>query len=128
MIWHLALIDDWTATHADDEYRVSTRGMTLEQVGFIHCSRLHQIEGVATRFYDDCDEVLLLQIDPDRVGSPIIDEPPAPGIDELFPHIYGPLPRAAVTRIGLWQRSAAGWTLGQAGPENTPEWSDPALA
>jgi glutathione S-transferase len=128
MIWHLALPDDWiAATRSGGPYTVSTRGMSLGEVGFIHCSHPHQIDGVAQRFYGDCETLLLLQVDPARVGSPVIEEPPADGIDELFPHIYGPLPIDAVTRIGVWRRSADGWNLDQAGPENTPEWSGDTL-
>lgn len=123
MIWHLALPDDWRAAMQAGEYSVSTRSMTLDQVGFIHCAYSEQIEGVAQRFYDDCTTLLLIQIDPDRTGSSVVDEPPADGIDELFPHLYGPLPISAVTRVGLWRRSEHGWNLDQAGPENTPEWS-----
>jgi glutathione S-transferase len=124
VIWHLALPGDWVQTlQSQQDYTISTRGMTLAEVGFIHCSYPHQIEGVAERFYNDCHELLLLGVDRRRLTSPVIDEPPAVGIDELFPHIYGPLPIDAVTRAGIWRRSDEGWSLDQAGPENTPEWS-----
>lgn len=125
-IWHLAIPDDWTAAvNAASDYRISTRGASLDDVGFIHCSHAHQIEGVAERFYSDCSMLLLLRVDPLRLaGSPVIEEPPAPGVSECFPHVYGPIPIAAVTRVGMWERSPAGWRFGdQAGPENTPEWS-----
>jgi glutathione S-transferase len=45
------------------------------------------------------------------VPSPIVYEPPAPGLDVLFPHIYGPLPVAAVNHAALWLRSTgASWS------------------
>ncbi len=89
----------WTGTPslAGDEYRISTRGRTLEEEGFIHCSYEHQVRGVLDAFYADVDEVLILTIDPTDLD--VRDEPPAPGIDERFPHIYGPLPTSAVTSI-----------------------------
>ena len=125
MIWHIALHADWVHAENTGEYRMSTRGMTLADVGYIHCSKPEQIEGVAGRFYDDLKELLLLEIDPERVESEIIEEPPAPGIDELFPHIYGPLPIAAVRSVRQWTRGETGWLLPDQGPEKTPELSEP---
>lgn len=127
MIWHVALPEDWLTATRVGIYSISTRSMTLDQVGFIHCAYPHQIAGVAQRFYDDCTELLLIQINPEQTGSTVVDEPPADGIDELFPHLYGPLPISAVTRVGVWRRSEHGWNLDQAGPENTPEWSADAF-
>ena len=42
--------------------------------------------------------MVLLRIDPDRLAVPVVPESP-PGVDELFPHIYGPLDPAAVTEV-----------------------------
>ena len=77
---------------------MSTRGVTLEQEGFIHCSTRDQVEATANRFYGDVPQLVVLTIDPRAVPSPIRFEPPAPGSADLFPHIYGPLPIAAVDR------------------------------
>lgn len=103
LIYHAALPDDWDAARRVGEYRMSTRGVTLEQEGFIHCSRRHQVEGVAQRFYADVPELVLLTIDPARLAVPVVDEPPADGIDELFPHVYGPIPVDAVVRAEPWR-------------------------
>ena len=74
-----------------------------------------QIEATANRFYADVDQLVLLSIDPSRVPHEIKWEPPAPGIDELFPHIYGPLPIGAVIRNDFWihriDEFGAGWHL-----------------
>jgi len=102
---HLALPDDWAAAFSVGEYRMSTRGMTLDEVGFIHCSTRVQTEATANRFYADLDQLVLLTIDPVLVPSEICWEPPAPGLDELFPHIYGPLPLAAVNTADFWTRN-----------------------
>lgn len=111
-IFHLALPDDWAAAFATGEYRMSTRGMTLDEVGFIHCSTRDQIEDTANRFYDDVEQLVVLTIDPELVPSPIILEPPAPGLDVLFPHIYGPLPVPAVNQADMWVREpGAAWLL-----------------
>jgi Protein of unknown function (DUF952) len=37
----------WHAALQAGEYRMSTRGVTLDEQGFIHCSLRHQLRGVA---------------------------------------------------------------------------------
>ncbi len=111
-IFHLAVPDDWAAAFALGEYTMSTRGVTLEQEGFIHCSTREQMQDTANRFYGDLDQLVVLTIDPRLVPSPIVFEPPAPDMDVLFPHIYGPLPIAAVNLASAWLRSPdTPWTL-----------------
>ena len=111
-IFHMALPDDWVAAFGTGEYRMSTRGVTLEQEGFIHCSTREQIEDTANRFYADLDQLVLLTIDPELVRSPIVWEPPAPEVDVLFPHIYGALPVAAVNLAAVWTRPPdSAWSL-----------------
>jgi glutathione S-transferase len=114
-LFHLALPDDWATATTTGEYRMSTRGMTLDDVGFIHCSTADQVAGTAARFYGDLDQLVVLTIDPAMVPSPVVFEPPAPGVDELFPHIYGPLPVEAVSTAAVWTRPADG------------AWSDPPV-
>ncbi|NND76333.1 MAG: DUF952 domain-containing protein [Ilumatobacter sp.] len=110
-IFHLALPEDWAGAFESGEYRMSTRGMTLDEVGFIHCSTRAQVEATANAFYADVDELVLLTIDPLLVPSEIRWEPPVPDVDVLFPHVYGPLPVAAVNTAKFWTRGAAGWVL-----------------
>ena len=99
-IFHLALASDWAAAQRAGDYRISTLGRTLAEEGFIHASRGDQWPAVRDRFYGDVTEqLLLLQIDTDLVGVPIVEEAPAPGVSETFPHIYGPLPVAAVVKV-----------------------------
>lgn len=110
-IFHLALPDDWANAFATGEYRMSTRGVTLEQEGFIHCSTRAQVEATANAFYGDVEQLVVLTIDPLTVPSPIRFEAPAPDSPDLFPHIYGPLPIAAVLDATVWFRAAAGWAI-----------------
>jgi glutathione S-transferase len=99
-LYHLALRGEWAEALRDGSYRRSTRGRSLEEVGFIHLSAAHQVEATAQRFYADLPpgQVLLLSLDPQRLaaaGLKLIEEP-APGSGELFPHLYGALPLEAV--------------------------------
>jgi len=94
-IYHLALAEDWRAAKACGEYRRSTRGLSFEQVGFIHASGAHQVEATFRRFYAHAEAVLLLTLDPGSLDAPVRWEV-VPDSNELFPHIYGPLPVGAV--------------------------------
>ncbi len=110
LIFHAALPDDWAAAKRDGRYETSTRGATLDQVGFIHASQASQLVPVLNAFYADLDELVLLHIDTDRLASPWrLDG--VPGSDEPFPHIYGPLDIDAVIEITTIRRQAEGWTL-----------------
>lgn len=97
-ILHLALESDWNAAVASGSYRVSTRGLTLNEVGFIHASTADPVAGVAALFYSDVTEPLrLLAINADAVraaGTEVIFEDDGDG--EMFPHIYGPIDPAWV--------------------------------
>lgn len=97
-IFHIATLADWDAAQESGAYTTSTRGVTLEEEGFIHASREDQWEGVRAAFYADVTEPLvLLEIDTDLLAAPVVEEPPAPGVDETFPHVYGAIaPRAVV--------------------------------
>ncbi|GAA3522378.1 hypothetical protein GCM10022263_08060 [Nocardioides daeguensis] len=98
-IFHLALLSDWQAAQRAGSYTISTRGRSLAEVGFIHASRADQWTGVRDRFYSDVTApMVLLQIDPALLDVPVLDEPPAPGATETFPHVYGPLPVSAVVK------------------------------
>lgn len=98
-IYHVALRSDWEEARAAGAYAVSTRGRTLAEEGFVHASRADQWQGVRARFYADVTEPLvLLVIDPDRLTSPVVDEPD-PATGETFPHVLGPIDLAAVDRV-----------------------------
>ena len=45
----------WLEAEPAGEYRMSTRGVTLAEEGFIHCSLRHQLRGVAELFYADAE-------------------------------------------------------------------------
>lgn len=94
-LFHVSLPDEWAAAQADGRCTTSTRGKTLAEEGYIHCSFTEQIDGVLARFYADVDEVVVLRIDPHRVPSPIVVEDLF-DVGEAFPHIYGPIPLDAV--------------------------------
>jgi glutathione S-transferase len=91
-IYHLALRGEWDSCVTRGHYDRSTLGQSLDEVGFIHCSFAHQVQGTADRFYAGREDVVLLMIDPSRLSADV-------RIESLFPHIYGPLPMDAVTTV-----------------------------
>ena len=66
--------------------------------GFIHCSYVQQLRTVATSRFKGRSDLVLLEIDRARLQCATVDENLAGGA-ELFPHIYGHLPMAAVVKI-----------------------------
>jgi len=97
VILHLAVRSEWEAARDAGSYPWSTRGLTLDEVGYVHCSHEHQWRGVRDRFYADLadDELVLLVVDESRLSSPVVVER-LDGAPDAFPHIYGPLDIAAV--------------------------------
>ena len=57
--------------------------------GFIHLSAGHQVPGTLERYFAGQRDLVLLAVDPDRLGEGLRWEPSRGG--ELFPHLYGPL-------------------------------------
>src|SRR5262249_37511683 len=86
VIFHLTFTADWEAGVTAGEYRLSTRGRSLDEVGFIHCSFENQVNRVAASLFAGTLELVLLTIDPARVRAEIRHEN-LDGGDELFPHI-----------------------------------------
>jgi glutathione S-transferase len=109
-IYHCATIRDWQTAQGAGEYTNSSRGRTLDEEGFIHLAFADQIRGVLQRYYADLTEPLcLLVVDPERAGSPVVEENLMGG-GELFPHLYGPLPVSAVLRVDDLVRESGGWS------------------
>ena len=105
---HIALPDDWYAAREAGEYRISTRGRSLDDDGFVHCSYPKQLESVANRFYADVAELVILHLEPELFDAEVRVEPAAEGGTELFPHVYGPIPTSAVVATTWWDRGEDG--------------------
>ena len=98
MIFHLTDLARWEQSLAEGEHTGSSRNVELADEGFIHCSTATQWPATVERFYADVDELLLLHIDETLLQLPVVFEQlgEAP---EPFPHVYGPIPVAAVVLV-----------------------------
>jgi uncharacterized protein (DUF952 family) len=93
-IYHLVPASDWEAAQGKDEYAAES----LESEGFIHCSKDHaQVLEVANRLFNGRDDMLVLELDIDRLVSPIKEEAARSGT--VYPHIYGKINTDAVIEV-----------------------------
>ncbi|MET0367464.1 MAG: DUF952 domain-containing protein [Methylobacterium sp.] len=65
--------------------------------GFIHFSTAAQVAETAARHFAGQDDLLLVAVEGDRLGDALRYEASRGG--DLFPHLYGDLPLAAVVSV-----------------------------
>ena len=100
-IAHICSLDDWRSAQAAGEYRADS--LTIE--GFIHCSRLEQVIGVANRYYSGRSDLVLLWIDPAKLSAELRWEP---SDGDVYPHLYGALNLDAITQALAFPSDADG--------------------
>ncbi|MEV6875593.1 DUF952 domain-containing protein [Amycolatopsis sp. NPDC051128] len=110
MILHICGAAEWAEVGEGAEYRPPSLG----EVGFIHCSDFGTVHLPANVRYRGRTDLVLLEIDPAKIGVPVRWEeglPPHPaGIH--FPHVYGPIPHAAVVGVhGFTETDDGGFRL-----------------
>jgi uncharacterized protein (DUF952 family) len=92
------------------------RGSELDRRdGFIHFSSAAQAVGTAAKHFAGQSDLLLLHVDADALGEKLKWEPSRGGA--LFPHLYGDLAVAVVTKV-------APLPLGADGSHKFPPLSD----
>jgi len=94
MIIHITYKESWARAKEKGVYTTKT----LQEEGFIHCSREHQVIKVANYMFKGMSGLVLLFIDEDKVHSEVRYEG-LNGNGEEYPHIYGPLNLDAVQYI-----------------------------
>lgn len=92
-IFHICTSESWKAQDNSKEYVHPS----LENEKFIHCSEQHQLQGVLNRYFQNQQNLLLLEINTEKVIPNIIYEKAPNG--DIFPHIYGPLNKDAIISI-----------------------------
>lgn len=100
--FHLVPVAAWRAADPEAAYRAAS----LDDEGFIHCTDGEaELLATADRHYrDDPRPFLVIELDLERVGSPWHVED-ARGI---YPHVFGPIDRAAIVRVRALERDPEG--------------------
>ncbi len=91
---HLTTTAEWRAHLA--------AGAVLPSVAeFVHLSTPEQVHLPATRLFAGRPDLLLLALDPERIGVDVRFEPGVPGDPAAmrFPHAYGPVPVSAALAV-----------------------------
>jgi uncharacterized protein (DUF952 family) len=91
-IYHICRAEEWRAAQASGSYSGSSQD-TAD--GFMHFSNAAQIVESAAKHRAGQSGLVLLAVDPDKLGPALKWEPSRGG--QLFPHLYAALPVAAVT-------------------------------
>ncbi|WP_040749202.1 DUF952 domain-containing protein [Nocardia transvalensis] len=114
---HMCTRAEWEA----DRDTAARRPPSLDDTGFVHLSTVRQVHLPANRLYAGRMDLVLLWLDPGRLDAPLRWEPGVPGdpASMRFPHLYGPLPVAAVTAV-------TDYRPGPDGSFGTPEPPGPA--
>lgn len=71
---------------------------SLESEGFIHCSTFSQLNDTIERFFSDDEKIIILQIDVNQL-VPELKFERAPSLNELFPHVFGPINIDAIMHV-----------------------------
>ncbi|SOX53254.1 DUF952 domain-containing protein, partial [Mycobacterium ahvazicum] len=121
LLVHLCGADEWSDARSRGEIRPDTAA----GAEFIHLSAPAQVHLPANRLFRGRQDLVLLHIDPALLDAPVRWEPGVPTDPEamLFPHLYGPLPIAAVTSVTAYSPGDDGIFPPIAGPQDPSEGS-----
>jgi uncharacterized protein (DUF952 family) len=109
-IYHLAPAARWRDWPAGAPYLPAEYDVD----GFVHCTAGDELMlRVANVVYRDVPgDFVLLVIDPQQLVAPLKWELSTDGLATVFPHIYGPIDRAAILEVRAISRGADGTFLG----------------
>ncbi|WP_161973220.1 DUF952 domain-containing protein [Halostella litorea] len=109
-IVHVLSRADWETFRDQGEYRPRS----IDEEGFVHCSKLGQVGLVADYNHADDDELVLVLLDESRLDAPVRYETDGEDGKSAFPHVYGPLTMDAVIETVPFEQDETGFRL----PEN----------
>jgi len=115
LIYHVCRADEWRAAEASGAYPGSSQD---QADGFIHFSDADQVAASVAKHRAGQSGLMILEVDDQKLGPALKWEPSRGGA--LFPHLYKPLPVAAVSRAADLPLGAAGrhvfpWGLDKTG-------------
>jgi len=97
VILHICTHDEWAVAEAEGVHAPAS----LDDVGFVHCSDFGTVHLPANALFAGRTDLLLLVIDPASLDATVRWEEgvPANPAGVCFPHVYGPIPTAAVIGV-----------------------------
>ena len=93
MIYHITTKQQWEDAQTNGFFEEPS----IHTEGFIHNSTAEQVAGVLERYYKGKIDLLLLHIDETKLDAELKYEL-APSVNEMFPHLFGPLNLNAVVK------------------------------
>jgi uncharacterized protein (DUF952 family) len=94
-LYHLVTGPEWVG----HRIRGTVEPASLDDEGFVHCSWGRQVAATVARHFDGVTDLLVLELDPAALeGAELVEEDTA-GAGQDFPHVYGPVPLAAVRSV-----------------------------
>jgi uncharacterized protein (DUF952 family) len=92
---HLATEGEWAAYEGAGVITPAS----LDTEGFVHCSWGRQVPGTIQRHYPSATDLVALLLDEAALppGSLVAED--TAGVGEPFPHVYAPIPLAAVRSV-----------------------------
>ncbi len=94
MIYHITTLKNWNHAQQVSQYSLDS----LASDGFIHASTWDQVVGTGNYLFRGQTGLVVLAIDTDQLAAEVKFEA-APGTDQQFPHIYGPINLDAVVQV-----------------------------
>ena len=119
LLVHLCGVDEWSRARDRGAIHPPPPGPG-GAAQFIHLSAPEQVHLPANRLFHGRQDLVLLHIDPGLLDSPVRWEPGVPTDPEamLFPHLYGPLPVAAVKTVTVYLPGPGGTFAPVASPQD----------
>ena len=90
-IYHFTTRHEWESSIGSVQH-VSP---SLFDEGFIHCCTLDQVSAISQHYFSGRTDALILEIDPRVLRSQLVYEW-STQLEQIFPHIYGPINTDAV--------------------------------
>jgi uncharacterized protein (DUF952 family) len=95
LIYKILLPSEWAEFEAAGRFDGSPFDRSS---GFIHCSTREQVAETAARVFGREPTLVVVAVETEALGEAVRWEE-APNRKSVFPHVYGPLPKAAVAAV-----------------------------
>ncbi|HMS88879.1 MAG TPA: DUF952 domain-containing protein [Acidimicrobiales bacterium] len=94
-LFHLVTGSEWARPRGGGS--IAPDSLTGE--GFVRGSWGRQVAGTVDRHFGGVPDLLVLELDPGALGGAELVEEDTAGTGAVFPHVYGPVPLAAVREV-----------------------------